>query len=128
MTLDKNPIENIVGKGENAGKHHFLLFPPQCFQPYRRQKSSFLSTLILSSAHAFNLNQLKILSFGIELTLSQTSPAFFMYLQCKSLENTVGKGEIACNENFLPFTSNLKLSSAKSFDLEESKICCSGKS
>ena len=24
-------IENIVGKGENAGYHHFLLFP-QCFQ------------------------------------------------------------------------------------------------
>ena len=24
-------IENIVGKGENAGNQHFLLFP-QCFQ------------------------------------------------------------------------------------------------
>ena len=24
-------IENIVGKGENAGHQHFLLFPP-CFQ------------------------------------------------------------------------------------------------
>ena len=24
-------VENIVGKGENAGYHHFLLFP-QCFQ------------------------------------------------------------------------------------------------
>ena len=51
-------------------------------------------------------------------------------------ENTVGKGEIARNEqfllfpvfstcldNFLPFSSNLKLSSANSFSLEESKIC-----
>ena len=27
-------------------------------------------------------------------------------------------------ENFPPFSSNLKLSSAKSFTLEESKICC----
>ena len=26
-------------------------------------------------------------------------------------------------DNFLPFLSNLKLSSAKSFNLEESKIC-----
>ena len=26
-------IENIVGKGENAGYQHFLLFP-QCFQKY----------------------------------------------------------------------------------------------
>ena len=28
--------ENIVGKGENAGFQHFLLFP-QCFQPFERQ-------------------------------------------------------------------------------------------
>ena len=26
-----NRVENIVGKGENAGNHHFFLFP-QCFQ------------------------------------------------------------------------------------------------
>ena len=26
-TLEKQPFENIVEKGENAGKHHFLLFP-----------------------------------------------------------------------------------------------------
>ena len=30
-------------------------------------------------------------------------------------------------ENFLPFSSNLKLSSANSFSFEESKICCLGK-
>ena len=30
-------------------------------------------------------------------------------------------------ENLLPFSSNLKLSSAKSFSLEESKICRLGK-
>ena len=43
-------------------------------------------------------------------------------------ENTVGKGEISpfptvfftCLDNFLPFSSNLKLSSAS---LEKSKIC-----
>ena len=27
MTLRKKPFENIVGKGENAGNQHFLLFP-----------------------------------------------------------------------------------------------------
>ena len=26
-------VENIVGKGENAGYQHFLLFP-QCFQKF----------------------------------------------------------------------------------------------
>ena len=30
MTLNQRPFENIVGKGENAGNQHFLLFP-QCF-------------------------------------------------------------------------------------------------
>ena len=64
----------------------------------------------------------------------------FMCLQYKSFENTVGKGEIAPNEQFLlfpvfstllenllPFSSKLKLSSAKSFSLEASKICRLGK-
>ena len=29
-TLYKKPFEDIVGKGENTGNQHFLLFP-QCF-------------------------------------------------------------------------------------------------
>ena len=59
----------------------------------------------------------------------------------KSFENTMGKGEIALNEqillfpqcfltvlkNFMPFSSNLKLSSATSFSLEQSKIYHLGK-
>ena len=36
MVSVSDRIENIVGKGENAGYQHFLLFP-QCFQ-----KASFL--------------------------------------------------------------------------------------
>ena len=63
-----------------------------------------------------------------------------MCLQYKSFENTVGKGEIACYEqflffpvysthlkSFLPFPANFKLSSTNSFSLEESKICRFGK-
>ena len=30
MTLTNRPFENTVGKGENAGNQHFLLFS-QCF-------------------------------------------------------------------------------------------------
>ena len=65
------------------------------------------------------------------LTLSQKSPTFTC-LRYKSFENTVGKGEIArneqfllfpvfsaCLEKFLPFSSNLRLSFANSFILEE---------
>ena len=32
MTLKKKPFDNIVGKGENVGNQHFLLFP-HCFLP-----------------------------------------------------------------------------------------------
>ena len=59
-TLKKKAFENIVGKGENAGHQHFLLFP-QCFLPDQRQKIIILVTLTLSSANAFNLVESKIL-------------------------------------------------------------------
>ena len=38
-TLSKKSFENIVGKGENAGNQHFLLFPP-CFQSYPKKKKN----------------------------------------------------------------------------------------
>ena len=87
-------IENIVGKGENAGYQHFLLFP-QSFQ-----KVSYAG-------------------LGKELTLSQTTN--FRVLQTKGFadnnfkfdengrkftkrsENTVGKGGNAHYEQFLLF-------------------------
>ena len=43
-TLRKKPSENIVGKGENAGKQHFLLFP-QCFLLFTKQISNLQSLL-----------------------------------------------------------------------------------
>ena len=33
LKLVSGQVENIMGKGENAGYQHFLLFP-QCFQKY----------------------------------------------------------------------------------------------
>ena len=74
------------------------------------------------------------------LRVCSTSPKqalVFTCLQYKSFENTAGKGEIARNEqfllfpqcflsileNYLPISANLKLSSANSFSLEESKFC-----
>ena len=39
LKFDLGRVENIVGKGENAGYQHFLLFP-QCFQ-----KASFPGSL-----------------------------------------------------------------------------------
>ena len=80
-------------------------------------------------------NPLLLVSF-LRITLSQTNQC----LQYKFSGNTVRKGEIGHNEqfllfpvfstftkNFLPHLSNLKLSSARSFCLEESKFCYLGK-
>ena len=72
---------------------------------------------------------------NLHLTLSQTSLGFYVYA-VQVFGNTVGKGEIAHFEQFLlllrviivfPFSSNLKLFSANSFSLGESKIYCLGK-
>ena len=81
-------------------------------------------TSFLSSANAFNLVEFL---FCKELTLSQTSPGFDASA-VQAFWKHCGKGEINRHkqfllfpvfstlfENFLPFSSNLKLSSAKSF-------------
>ena len=65
-TLCQKPFENIMGKGENAGNQHFLLFP-QCFLS--------LETHLLS-ANVFNLDWSKILSLGTGLNLYHTIPDF----------------------------------------------------
>ena len=87
------------------------------FSTLSKTNFNFSARFILSSASAFNLDQSKILSFGKELNiigkgehagdkhcgLFKQRPLVFMWLQCKSFENTVGKGEIARNEQFLLF-------------------------
>ena len=40
--MKKWPSENSVGKGEKAGKQHFLLFQ-QCFQSFPKQIAIFKS-------------------------------------------------------------------------------------
>ena len=50
--LQKKTFKNIVGKEENAGNQHFLLFP-QCFLPYLRHTL----TLNLSSANVFQFGR-----------------------------------------------------------------------
>ena len=61
----KEPFENFVEKGENAGNQHFLLFP-QCFSTLPKPNLNFSFTFIMSSANVFYLEQSKILSFGEE--------------------------------------------------------------
>ena len=69
-TLRMKALETIVGKGENAGNHHFLLFP-RCFLTFPKQISSFELHFDLSSANAFNLDKFKNFSFGKESICQQ---------------------------------------------------------
>ena len=55
----KKRFENIVGKEENAGNQHCLLFP-HCFLLYQRQKLSFMLHLFCS----LQMDKVKILSYG----------------------------------------------------------------
>ena len=59
--LDVSEKENIVGKEENVGNQHFLLFP-ECFLLYQRQKLSFMLHLFCRMKNAFNSDKVKFLS------------------------------------------------------------------
>ena len=63
----------------------------------KKMKKVALSIFFLHLSYYFQ----KQTDSSISLTLSQTSPGF--YVQYKPFENTVGKGEIAHNEQFLLF-------------------------
>ena len=65
------PLENIVGKAENGGNQHFLIFP-QYFLPFPKQILIFESHLFFLSANPLNLDKSnKNKSFGDELTGQQ---------------------------------------------------------
>ena len=77
----------------------------------------------------------------VRLILLPNKPWFLRVCSTRLFENTLGKGEIARNEQFLlfptvfstrlenlpPYSSNLKLSPVNSFSLEVSQICRLGK-
>ena len=57
------PLENNVGKGENAGNQHFLLFPAMFSTPIKRN-FRFLAASDLSSANAFSLVKSKMIDLS----------------------------------------------------------------
>ena len=106
--------EKIVGKGENADNHHFLLFP-QLLSSLPKTNFSSLVTLTLSSSNALNLDQSKILLFGKDLTQKKVADDNFKFDEngsklSKRVENIVGKGEIAREKEKLLVTSNFSFS------------------
>ena len=84
--------ENIVGKGENAGNQHFLLFL-HCFQ-----KSS-ISVLFnsLPNDKILDVTKLKA-SADDKLNVAQMMTSVF-----ERVENITGKGENASHQHFLLF-------------------------
>ena len=111
--------QKIVGKGENA---------------ILKDNKKYVTKTNLS-----NRNMHTVLSFVTfcKLTLSQTSPGFYVsaaqvfWKHCGKRRNCSQRAISPFPavfsthlENFLQFSSNLKLLSEKSFSLEESKICC----
>ena len=86
------------------------------FSTLSRREIIILATFDLSSANALNLVSSKTLSFGKELKRK--------YLQMtKPLENTVGKGENACNKHFLRFPTMFSTVSDKNFKNEPYLSC-----
>ena len=69
LTLSKKPFENIVGKGENDGNQHFLLFPTM-FSSQSVTQIIIWITFEMLSANAFKLDWYQIFLFGKELILS----------------------------------------------------------
>ena len=92
-------VQTTLRKGENVGFHHFLLFT-RCFQkansslPHGIAGQWFSGNRILARS-AFNPLPKQALVFTC--------------LQYKSFKNTVGKGEIARNEQFLHFRQSFLL-------------------
>ena len=76
-TMREKAFENIVGKGENAGYLHVLLVL-QCFLSFRRQIPRFQQQIIRRLQNLSFSTRQTFLSFGGELTLSQTSPGFYV--------------------------------------------------
>ena len=90
-------VENTVGKREIARDKQFLLFP-QCFQKacFPGASKGVIAWEWVKTAIAIALQ------WSVRISLLFPIQALvFTCLQNKSLENTVVKGEIAHNEQFL---------------------------
>ena len=135
-TLKKESFENILGKVENAGNH-------AAFCPVPKSFSTCLKINFKPLSHLFCC--LQVLSFWTSLqfcrlvNLFPNKPVEFICKRCGRRRNCLlQKLLIMSNfsfptmfsiglKTFLSFSSNLILSSANSFSVEESKICCLGK-
>ena len=97
LTLRKKPSENIVRKGENADKQHFLLLP-QCFLLYQRKITTFNSlTIVLNYDKILDWSKLKAVA---DNKINVTEELKFVLGR---VENIGGKREYAGYQHFILF-------------------------
>ena len=87
----------MVGKAEDAGYHHFLLFP-QCLLSFPKQILTFESVLF-SRLQMLSVRPSKLKAFPDDNSNVAQMMQFFFDWE----ENIVGKGENAGNQHFLLF-------------------------
>ena len=63
FVLERDQVENILGKGENAGYQHFLLFP-KCFQKPPSLQSLKIRTVWYRNKHVFHVDLDRIFIFS----------------------------------------------------------------
>ena len=122
-----------MGKGENAGNQHFLIFP-QCFLSQTEIIISARLNFFVCNCFHFGKGQ----NFVVwERVNPFPNKPWFLHVCSTSLLKTLCENEkllitskfsfshsfSSHLKNSLPFSSNFKLSSANSINLEESKIC-----
>ena len=128
--LQYKSFENTVGKEAIARNKQFLLLP-QCFLPVWRTFRHFRQ---IQNCRLQSLSVWNSLKFVVwEMVNHFPNKPWFLRVCNTSLVKTLRQKEkfyehslflfFTCLKSFLPFSSNSKLSSAKSFNLEESKIC-----
>ena len=88
-------VENIMGKGENAGYQHFLLFP-KCFHSLFFKVIQSWNCVVKSKPFP----KQEILGSS---KLKEFAGDNFKFNENDRVENTVGKEEIACHEQLLLF-------------------------
>ena len=130
-TLEMNPFENFVGKGENAGNQHFLLFI-QCFLLLSNTYFKFSVKFILLSANSFNLDSEVtalskhfLLSYHVFSTLSKNIISLpvhvYGYRICHPQSFRLEESKISCTTPVRPFLTLSQTTNFRFFQIE--RLC-----
>ena len=101
LSKSKTYFENIAGKGEKLVTS-FFSFSYNIFYPFKN-KLQFFSNIYFANFKSFSLNQSKNILFNKIVLPFPKQALVFTCLQYKSFENTLVKGEIAYNKQYLLF-------------------------